>query len=140
MPWSTLSNAFKKLRYTMSTEPPPSNMCMMSSKTFSKADRQDRPLLNSCCVLFGQPFLSISNTISYSLAYNSFMGRTIRLSNYFPKLIRCTPSCSVYSFKHLLDTYFTNIVDHPYIAGLNNSLDGGDCIKWKTLRDDQAAN
>ena len=33
-----------------------------------------------------------------------------------------------------------NIVDHPCILGFNNSLDGGDCIKWRTLCDDLAAN
>ena len=70
---------------------------------------------------------------SGTLAYNSFRGHVIRLFNYLPKLIRCTTSFSVYSFKHLLDTYLTNIVDHPCIPGFNNSLDGGDCIKWRTL-------
>ena len=29
-----------------------------------------------------------------------------------------------------------NIVDHPCVPGFNNSLDGGDCIKWRTLCDD----
>ena len=77
---------------------------------------------------------------SGTLAYNSFRGCAIRLFNSLPKLIRCTTSCSIYSFKHLLDTYLTNIVDHPCIPGFNNSLDGGDCIKWRTLCDDLAAN
>ena len=60
MPWPTVSNAFEKSRYSMSTEPLPSSVCMMSSKTFNKADKQDRPLLNPCCVLFRKPFLSIT--------------------------------------------------------------------------------
>ena len=77
---------------------------------------------------------------SGTLAYNSFRGRAIRLFNSLPKLIRCTTSYSIYSFIHLLDTYLTNIVNHPCIPGFNNSLDGGDCIKWRTLRDDLAAN
>ena len=42
-----------------------------------------------------------------------FLGLAIRLFNSYPKLIKCATSCSVYSFKHLLDTYLTNIVDHP---------------------------
>ena len=77
---------------------------------------------------------------SGTLAYNSFRGCAIRLFNSLPKLISCITSCSIYSFKHLLDTYLTNIVDHPCIPGFNNSLDGGDCIKWRTLCDDLAAN
>ena len=32
-----------------------------------------------------------------------------------------------------------NIVDHPCVPGFINSLDGGDCIKWRTPRDDLAA-
>ena len=44
----------------MSTEPPSSSMCIMSSKTLNKADRQERLLLNPCWVLFRQPFLSIN--------------------------------------------------------------------------------
>ena len=39
-----------------------------------------------------------------------------------------------------LDSYLMNIVDHPCVPGFNNSLDGGDCIKWRTLCDDLAAN
>ena len=74
---------------------------------------------------------------SGTLAYNSFRWRTIRLFNSLPK---CTTSCSVYSFIHTLDSYLTNIVDHPCVPGFNNSLDGGDCIKWRTLRDDLAVN
>ena len=46
-------------------------------------------------------------------AYNSFRWRAIRLFNSLSKFIRCTTSCSVYSFKHTLDSYLMNIVDHP---------------------------
>ena len=80
---------------------------------------------------------------SGTLAYNSLRWHAIRLFNYLPTFIRCIPSCSVYSFKHTLDSddsYLTNIVDHPCVLGFNNSLDGGDCIKWRTLRDDLAVN
>ena len=46
MPWSTLSNAFEKSRYTMSTDEVLSNMCILLSKTSNSADRQERPGLN----------------------------------------------------------------------------------------------
>ena len=39
-----------------------------------------------------------------------------------------------------LDSYLMNIVKHPCVPGFNNSLDGGDCIKWRTLCDDLAVN
>ena len=77
---------------------------------------------------------------SGTLAYNSFRWHAMRLFNYLPKFIRCTTSCSVYSFKHTHDSYLMNIVDHPCVLGFNNSLDGRDCIKWRTHRDDLAAN
>ena len=77
---------------------------------------------------------------SGTLAYTSFRWRAIRLFNSLPKFITCTTSCSVYGFKHTLDSYLMNIVDNPCVSGFNNSLDGGDCIKWRTLCDDLAAN
>ena len=77
---------------------------------------------------------------SGTLTYNSFRWRAIRLFNSLPKFIRCTTSCSVYSFKHTLDSYLMNIVHHPCVPGFNNSLDDGDCIKWRTLCDDLATN
>ena len=77
---------------------------------------------------------------SGTLAHNSLRWRAIRLFNSLPKFIRCTTSCSVYGFKHTLDSYLMNNVDHPCVPGFNNSLDGGDCIKWRTLFDDLAAN
>ena len=77
---------------------------------------------------------------SGTLAYNSFRWRAIRLFNSMLKFIRCITACSVYSFKHTLDSYLMNIVDNPCVPGFNNSLDGGDCIKWRTLCDDLAAN
>ena len=77
---------------------------------------------------------------SGTLAYYSFRWPTIRLFNSLPTFIRCTTSCSVYGFKHTLDSYLMTIVDHPCVPGFNNSLDGGDGIKWRTLCDDLAAN
>ena len=73
-------------------------------------------------------------------AYNSLRWRAIILFNSLPKYIRCTTSCSVYSFKHTLDSYLTNTVNNLCVPGFNNSLDGGDCIKWRTLCDDLATN
>ena len=70
---------------------------------------------------------------SGTLAYNSFRWHAIRLFNSSPKYIRCTTSCSVYRFKHTLDSYLMNIFDHPCVPGFNNSLDGVNCIKWRTL-------
>ena len=70
MPWSTMSNAFEKSRYTMSTEPPASTMCKMSSKTFNKADKQECPLLNPCCALFRQPFLSIKEETCFLIIFS----------------------------------------------------------------------
>ena len=74
-------------------------------------------------------FSPVNIVRSGTLAYNSFICLAIRLFNYLPKFIQCTTSCSVYSFKHSLDSYLTNIVDHPCVPGFNNSLDSGDCIK-----------
>ena len=77
---------------------------------------------------------------SGTLAYNSFRWRAIPSFNSLPKIIRCTTSRSIYGFKHTLDSDLMNIVDHPCVPGFNNNLDGGDCIKWRTLCDDLAAN
>ena len=55
----------------MSTEPPSSSMCIMSSKTLNKADRQERPLLNPCWVLFRQPFLSINEETCFLIILSS---------------------------------------------------------------------
>ena len=77
---------------------------------------------------------------SGTLAFNRFRWRAIRLFNSLPKCIRCTTSCSVYGFKHTLNSYLMNIVDHPCVPGFNNSLDAGDYIKWRTLCNDLAAN
>ena len=49
--------------------------------------------------------LSVNIGRSGTLAYNSFRWRAIRLFNSLPKFIRCTTSCSVYGFKHTLDSY-----------------------------------
>ena len=55
----------------MSTEPQASSMCIMSSKTLNKADRQEHPLLNLCCVPFRQPFLSINEETCYLIILSS---------------------------------------------------------------------
>ena len=56
MPWSTLSKAFEKSRYTISTDGLLSNMCIILSKTSNNADRHERPDRNPCWVLLKQPF------------------------------------------------------------------------------------
>ena len=38
-----------------------------------------------------------------------------------------------------LDRYINSIPDLPCSAGYNNSLDGGDCLQRRTLRDDLVA-
>ena len=55
----------------MPTEPPASSMCIMSLKTLNKSDRQERPLLNPCCVLFRQPFLSITEETCFLIILSS---------------------------------------------------------------------
>ena len=60
----------------MSTEPPSSSMCIMSSKTLNKADRQECPLLNQCWVLFRQPFLSINEETCFLIILSSTLLNT----------------------------------------------------------------
>ena len=55
----------------MSTEPSASSMCKMSSNTLKKADRQECPLQNPCCVLFRQPFLSIKEETCFLIILSS---------------------------------------------------------------------
>ena len=64
----------------------------------------------------------------WSLAYNSFRWRAIRLFNVMPKYIRCISSFSVVSFKNKLDCYLKNIVDLPGRPGFSNNLDSGDIL------------
>ena len=74
------------------------------------------------------------------LKYNSFRWRSIRMFNRLPKSIRMLSSCSVVGFKSKLDSYLRNIVDLPCRPGLNNSLDGGNCLHGGHYVDDLAAN
>ena len=60
--------------------------------------------------------------------------------NRLPKAIRMLCSCSVVGFKSNLDSYLRNIVDLPCRPGLNNSLDGGDCLHGGHYADDLATN
>ena len=75
-----------------------------------------------------------------TLKYNSFRWQSIRMFNRLPKSIRMLSSCSVVGFKSKLDSYLRNIVDLPCRPGLNNSLDGGDCLQGGHYVDDLAAN
>ena len=60
----------------MSTEPPSSSRCTMSSEILNKADRQERPLLNPCWILFRQPFLSINDETCFLLILSSTLLNT----------------------------------------------------------------
>ena len=75
-----------------------------------------------------------------TLKYNSFRWRSIRMFNRLPKSIRMLSSCSVVGLKSKLGSYLRNIVDLPCRPGLNNSLDGGDCLHGGHYTDDLAAN
>ena len=75
-----------------------------------------------------------------TLKYNSFKWRSIRMFNRLPKAIRMLSSCSVVGLKSKLDSYLRNIVDLPCQPGLNNSLDGRDCLHGGHYEDDLAAN
>ena len=55
----------------MSTESPASSMYIMSSKTLNKTDKQECALLNQCCVLFRQPFLSINEETCFLIILSS---------------------------------------------------------------------
>ena len=70
-----------------------------------------------------------------TLAYNSFRWRAIRIFNQLPLFLRNTTVCSVYSFKKKLDLYLSTVPAIPCTPGFNNSLDHGDCLRWRTPRD-----
>ena len=48
--------------------------------------------------------------------------------------------CSAYSFKKKLDLYLSTVPDIPCRPGFSNSLDQGDCLRWRTPRDGLADN
>ena len=52
------------------------SICMTSSKTYDRADRHDRPLLNPCWVLFKQPFLSINEDTCFLMILSSTLLNT----------------------------------------------------------------
>ena len=76
----------------------------------------------------------------WSLAYNSFRWRVIRLFNAMSKYIRCIYSCSIVSFKSKLDCYLENIIDLHGRPRFSNILDSGDISQWWTQHKDMAAN
>ena len=47
---------------------------------------------------------------------------------------------SIHSFKKQLDSYLSTVPDSPCVPGFNNSLDHGDCLRWRTPRDGLAEN
>ena len=75
---------------------------------------------------------------SGTLAYNSFRWHAIRLFNSLPNVLD-VPLLVLSIVSNTLDSYLI-IVDHPCVPRFNNSLDGGDCIKWRTRCVDIAAS
>ena len=75
-----------------------------------------------------------------TLAYNSFRWCAIRMFNQLPLSLRNTTVCSVYSFKKKFDLYLSTVPDIPCRPGFSNSLDHGDCLRWRTPRDGLADN
>ena len=67
-----------------------------------------------------------------TLAYNSYRWRAIRMFNQLPLSLRNTTVCSVYSFKKKFDLYLSTVPDIPCRPGFSNSLDHGDCLRWRT--------
>ena len=75
-----------------------------------------------------------------TLKYNSFRWQSISMFNILPKAIRRLSSCPVVGFRSQLDSYLRNIVDLPCQPGLNNSLDGGNCLHGGHYADDLTGN
>ena len=75
-----------------------------------------------------------------TLEYNSFRWCAIRLFNQLPLFVRNTTVCSIHSFKKQLDSYLSTVPDSPCVPGFNNSLDHGDCLRWRTPCDGLAEN
>ena len=59
-----------------------------------------------------------------TLAYNSYIWRSIRLLNSLPMHIHSISSCSVLRFKTQLDIFLVSVEDLPCLPEFNNSLDG----------------
>ena len=75
-----------------------------------------------------------------TLEYNSFRWRATRLFNQFPLFVRNANVCYIHSFEKQLDSYLSTVPDSPGQPGSNNSLDHGDCLRWRTPRDTLAGN
>ena len=75
-----------------------------------------------------------------TLEYNSFIWCAIRLFNQLPLFVRNTAVCSIHSFRKQMDSYLSKVPDSPCLPGFNNSLDHGDCLRWRTPRDGLAGN
>ena len=75
-----------------------------------------------------------------TLEYNSFRWCAIRLFNQLPLFARNTTVCSIHGFKRQLNSYLSTVPYSPCLPGFNNSLDHGDCLRWRTPRDGLAWN
>ena len=75
-----------------------------------------------------------------TLEYNSFRWCVIRLFNQLPLFVRNTTVCSIHSFKKQLVSYLSTVPDSLCLPEFNNSLDHGDCLRWRIPRDGLAGN
>ena len=72
-----------------------------------------------------------------TLAYIIFRWHTIRMFNQLHLYLRNISVCYVYRFNRKLDLsrlYLSTVPDIPCQSGFNNSLDHGDCLRWRTLK------
>ena len=75
-----------------------------------------------------------------TLAYNSFRWHSISMFDQLPLFLCNTTMYYVYSFKRKLDLHLSTVPDVQCQPGFNNSLDHGDCLRWRTPRDGLADN
>ena len=75
-----------------------------------------------------------------TLEYNSFRWCVIRWFNKLPWFVRNTTVCSIHSFKKQLVSYLSTVPDSPCLLGFHNSMDHGDCLRWRTPRDGLTGN
>ena len=73
-----------------------------------------------------------------TLEYNSFS--PVCLTNCLYLYVIPLHVCSIHSFKKQLDSYLSTVPDSPCLPGFNNSLDHGDCLRWRIPRDGLAGN
>ena len=75
-----------------------------------------------------------------TLEHNKFRWRVIRLFKQLPLFVCNATVCSIKNFKKQLDSYLYTVPDSLCQPGFNNSLDHGDCLRWRPPRDGLAGN